>query len=282
MKQMASEVPGDTGTSSPGTQAGDERGEGTAHLAGIAVRPTLLFMAAFALNVTPHEAAHATASYMLGFSSTLFQMWVNPDVAMATSRQAAAIAIAGPIFSLTVGLISWLLYRQRYSRKPGGLLFLMLAITGFYLFLGPVTAATFGGDFNVALRSAGASKLVMNVISASGALILPTMMFFMGKELSFWAPPWFSRSKAVLCTVVGPWLIGTTLITLVYLPLPRFLIAPNFAGSVFWVFAVIGAIVADRIPAARPICSLTRADLIVAAAAFLMVRLLVYGVRLAH
>ena len=78
MKQMASEVPSNTETSSPGTQARYERGAGTAYLIGVAVRPTLLFMTAFALSVTPYEAAHATASYMLGFSSTLYQMWVIP------------------------------------------------------------------------------------------------------------------------------------------------------------------------------------------------------------
>jgi hypothetical protein len=283
MKRMASELPKDMETPSPGTQAGNERGAGTAHLIGVAIRPTLLFMTAFALNVTPHEAAHATAGYILGFNSTLYQMWVNPDAAAATPRQLIANAIAGPIFSLAVGLTSWILYRQRYSRKPSGLFFLMLAIVGFYLFLGPVAAATFGGDFNVALRFAGAPKLLMNVISVVGVLILPTMMYFMGKELSSWAPPWFSRSKAVLCITVGPWLIGTVLITLVYLPLPKFLIGPNFAGSVFWIFAVIGVIQANRtIPAARPIRSLTRTDLILTGAAFLMVRLLVHGVRLAH
>jgi hypothetical protein len=283
MKRMASELPSDMETSSPGTQAGNERGAGTAHLIGVAVRPTLLFMTAFALNVTPHEAAHATAGYILGFSSTLYQMWVNPDAATATPRQLIAIAVAGPIFSLTVGLISWILYRQRYNRKPSGLLFLMLAIVGFYLFFGPVAAATFGGDFNVALRFAGAPKLLMNVISVVGVLILSTMMYFMGKDLSSWAPPWFSLGKAVLSTTMGPWLIGTLLITLVYLPLPKFLIGPNFAGSVFWVFAVIGAILANRtIPAARPIRSLTRTDLILTGTAFLMVRLLVHGVRLAH
>ena len=88
---------------------------------GVAVRPTLLFMAAFALNVTPHEAAHATAGYMLGFSSTLYQMWVNPDAAAATPRQLVAIAVAGPIFSLTLGLIRSVLYRWRYSRRPIGI-----------------------------------------------------------------------------------------------------------------------------------------------------------------
>jgi hypothetical protein len=283
MKQKAPVMPSDMEISPAGTQAVNERSKGTAYLIGVAVRPTLLFMAAFTLNITPHEAAHAATGYMLGFSSTLYQMWVNPDAATATPRQLIAIAVAGPIFSLTLGLISWLLYRQRYSRKPIGLLLLMLAIVGFYLFLGPVAAATFGGDFNVALRFAGASKLLMNVVSVSGVLSLPALMYFMGKELSSWAPPWYSRSKALLCTTIGPWLIGTALVTLVYLPLPRVLIVSNLAGSVFWVFAVIGAILAGRAaPAARPACSLIRTDLIVTAAAFLMVRFSVHGVRLTH
>jgi hypothetical protein len=280
---MATETPNDMVSSSPSVQAGSVRSAGAAYIVGVAFRPTLLFMTAFALNVTPHEAAHAVASYMLGFNSTLYQMWVNPDAASATPRQLIAIAAAGPLFSLTMGLVSSFLYLWRYRRRPSGLLFLMLAIVGFYLFLGPVAAATLGGDFNVALRFAGASKLLMNVISVVGVLILPTMMYFMGKELSSWSPPLFCRSKAVLCTTLGPWLIGTVLITLVYLPLPKFLIGPNLVGSVFWFFAVIGALLADRtIPTARPIRSLTRTDLIVTAAAFLMVRLFVQGLRLAH
>jgi hypothetical protein len=234
-------------------------------------------MTAFALNASPHEATHAVTAYMLGFSSTLYQMWVNPDAAAATPRQLIAIAVAGPIFSLTLGLISFVLYRWRYSRRPSGLLFLMFAIIAFYIPLG----GSILGDIHLALRFGGASKLLMNAISIVAVLMLSTMMYFMGKELCSWAPPWFSRSKAVLCTTVGPWLIGHALITLVYLPLPKFLIAPNLVGSVFWVFAVIGAIRADRtMPAARPIRSLTRADLIVTAAAFLMVRFLVHGVPL--
>ncbi len=244
---------------------------------GVAVRPTLLFVTAFALNATPHEAVHAATAYMLGFSSTLYQMWVNPDAAAATPRQLIAIAVAGPIFSLILGLTSFVLYRWRYSRRPSGLLFLMLAIIAFYIPLG----GSILGDIHLALRFGGASKLLMNAISIVAVLMLSTMMYFMGKELCSWAPPWFSRSKAVLCTTVGPWLIGTVLMTLMYLPFPKFLFVPNLVGSVFWVFAVIGAIRADRtIPVARPIRSLTRSDLIVTAAALLMVRFLVHGVRL--
>jgi hypothetical protein len=130
MNQMRPEVLTDT------TQPGYERGKGIAHRAGVAVRPTLLFMTAFALNASPHETTHALTAFMLGFSSTLYQMWVNPDAAAATPRQLIAIAIAGPIFSLTLGLISFALYRWRYSRRPSGLLFLMLAIIALYTPLG--------------------------------------------------------------------------------------------------------------------------------------------------
>jgi hypothetical protein len=275
---MASEIPNHLVTSSPSLRAGSARGAGAAYRTGIAVRPTLLFVTAFALNATPHEAVHAVTAYMLGFSSTLYQMWVNPDEAAATPRQSIAIALAGPIFSLTVGLVCWLLYRWRYNRRPSGPLVLMIAITAFYIPLG----GAIGGDIHLALQFASASKLLINAISIAAVLMLSTMMFFMGKELSSWAPPWFSRSQAVLCTV-GPWLIGTVLMTLVYLPLPKFLIAPNLVGSAFWLFAVIGACFSNRtIPPVRPIRSLTSADLIVTAAALLMVRLLVHGVRLAH
>jgi len=71
-----------------------------------ALRPSLLSAAAFALVTTPHEAAHAVTAYFLGFNLTLFKMWVNPDAASATPRQIFSVAIAGPIFSLLLALVS--------------------------------------------------------------------------------------------------------------------------------------------------------------------------------
>src|SRR6267142_363205 len=88
---------------------------------GVRCRPTLLFVAAFALNVTPHEIVHAITSYLLGFNSTVFQMWVNPDSAEATPRQVAAIAVSGPLFSLAVGAVCWVLYQRRFRNRPPGL-----------------------------------------------------------------------------------------------------------------------------------------------------------------
>jgi hypothetical protein len=250
---------------------------------GIAARPSLLFASAFALNTTPHEAAHAAVAYLLGFKSTLFKMWVNPDAASASSAQTVAIAAAGPIFSLALGIISWLLYKGRFKQKPSGLLWLMLAIVGIYAFVGPMAAAAFGGDFNIALKATAASRIIQDAVSAVGLVLLPMFMFFMGRELLAWAPSNSSRAKAVLCTTVAPWLIGTVLVLLIYWPLPKFLIAGTLIGSMFWAFAVIGAIFEySRARLAHPTHSLTRSDLIVTLAAVSMVWMLANGLRLAH
>jgi len=104
---------------------------------GVTCRPTLLFVVAFALNVTPHEVVHAITSYLLGFNSTVFQMWMNPDSAEATPRQLAIIAASGPLFSLAVGAVCWVLYQRRFRDRPSGLAFLMIAMVGIYFFLGP-------------------------------------------------------------------------------------------------------------------------------------------------
>jgi hypothetical protein len=244
-----------------------------------AIRPTILFVAAYALSMTPHEAAHAVVAYLLGFSSTLFQLWVNPDAAQATSNQQALIAAAGPLFSVSVAVVSLLIYRKLKCR-PSGLVFLMLGTVGIYIFLGSVLAAAMGGDFNIVLTALGTPKSIRYIVSAIGLILLPLFMFFVGKELLQWAPIGFSRVKAVACTTVAPWLIGTLVATIVYLPLPKFLIGPNLIGSVFWVFAVLGAALGGDLRPSIVLSSISWSDVILLTAAVVMVRLLVPGVHL--
>jgi hypothetical protein len=211
-------------------------------------------------------------------------MWVNPDAASATPIQLALIAAAGPIFSLTVGVISWLLYKKKmYKWKPVGFFFLMMAMVGIYSFLGPVAGAAVGGDFNIALAFLGIPRIIQVGASATGLVLLSLFMFFIGRELSWWAPHSFGRTKNVVYTTVAPWLVGTVFILLIYWPLPRFLIASTLFSSVFWVFAVMGATFGfSRRGTAHPTPSLTGPDLIVIVAALIMVRVLTHGIRLAH
>jgi hypothetical protein len=85
------------------------------HTWAVASRPTLLFVVAYALNVTPHEIVHALTSYSLAFNFTVFQTRLNPDSAEATPSQLAIIAISGPLFSLLGNLILyWWCETDRY------------------------------------------------------------------------------------------------------------------------------------------------------------------------
>jgi hypothetical protein len=193
----------------------------TWNLLGVACRPTLLFIAAYALNMIPHEAAHAAVAYILGFSSTLFQLWINPDAVQASPEQQAFIAVAGPLFSLAVGAVCLLPY-QKLKHRPSGLMFLMLGTIGIYTFLRNLFAASMGGDFNIALTALGAPRVPRFVASGAGLILLPLFMFFVGRELLGWAPPDFGRVKAVAYARVAPWMIGTLLVTVLYLPLRPF------------------------------------------------------------
>ena len=223
------------------------------------------------------------AGYLLGFNSTLFQMWVDPDAASATPTQLALIAVAGPIFSFAVGATSWLLYKKIYRWRSSGLFLLMMALVGIYSFLGPVAGAGFGGDFNTAFKFLGMSRIILDVASAVGTVLLALFMFFMGIELSSWAPSSFGRVTNVICTTVAPWLVGALLVLLVYSPLPRFFIGATIFGSVFWVFAVIGAAFGfSKTRIAHPTSPLTWIDMLVTLGALIMVRILALGIRLAH
>jgi hypothetical protein len=253
------------------------------HTLGVACRPTLVFVVAFALNVTPHKIVHALTGYLLGFNSTVFQMWVNPDAAEAARWQTVLIAGSGPFFSLTVGAVSWLIYKHGFAERPAGLGFLMVSIVGIYSFLGPLAGTALGGDFHIVFTSLNVAATFGYLTSTIGFLLLPIFMYYSGRELFRWVPSEFGRVKVVVCAAVVPWVVGTAILLLVYWPLPRFLIGSMVAGSVFWVFAVLGGALSpsSRRPA-ETLSSFTRSDLVLSIVALTMVRLLVTGIRLVH
>jgi hypothetical protein len=249
----------------------------------IAARPTLLFVAAYALNATPHELAHAIAARLLGFSSTVYQMWVNPDSATATPGQLAAIAVAGPVFSLTFGVLCLLLYARHFRLRPSGLIFLMLALVGVDCFLGPMAGAAFGGDFHAALNFLGAPAWAGIAVSLPGWIFLAAFMFAMGRELVGWVPQNFRRNASIFSAAVAPALIGTLLIVVLYWPLPQLLVFSTIDGAFFWFFAAAGAAFSPKRPRPhRVLAAFTLPDAVVCVAAIALVRVFAMGIRLAH
>lgn len=248
-----------------------------------AARPTLLFVAAYALNSSPHEATHALVAYALGFNSTLFQMWVNPDTASASPRDLAIIAAAGPVFSLAVGAICGLLYWRVSRSRPAGLFLLMMSLIGIYSFLGPLAGASFGGDFQAALEFIDAPKSVRLAATTLGLLLLACWMFCMGMELPRWAPKHSGRLVKVVVTIVAPWVVGVGLVALLYWPLPRPLLGSTFSGSVFWLFAIAGAMYrTSKKPSESMGVAMGWPDVVLLVSALVLVRILAQGIRIAH
>jgi len=249
----------------------------------VVARPSFLFAAAFALSISPHELAHGLVAFFLGFDVTLYQMWVYPEAASARPSQLVLIALAGPLFSLLSGLLYAALYVRRYRNSPPGLIFLFLSSISLYSFLGPLVGAAFGGDFNAAARFLSIPWPALLVFSILGAIALPVFLFFVGRELSRWAPPRLSRWQNVLCTVLAPWILGTSISLWLYRPLPQYLQNSSLFGSAFWLFAVLGA--ALGYPRRRPAPvspAFIPADYALFAAALLIVRALVQGIHLSH
>jgi hypothetical protein len=264
------------------TRATLQRSERLSTLA-VAARPTILFVVAYALNTTPHEAFHALTAYMLGFNSTIFQMWVNPDPASATPDQLATIAAAGPIFSVTAGIICLLIYATHLRLRPSGLLFLMLAFVGILCFLGPMAGAPFGGDFHLAFGFLEAPGWIAVLVSIVGWLFIVLFTLAMGRELAGWVPGQFGRTATVLSATMAPALIGTVLILALYWPLPRFLVSSTIAGAFFWIPAMIGAALGTKRPRTeRVLAAFTVADAAVTIGAIIMIRTFALGIRLAH
>ena len=259
------------------------RRAGIARALTTAARPTLLFVVAYAFNTTPHEAFHALTAYLLGFNSTIYQMWVNPDQASATPSELATIAAAAPIFSLTAGVVCLLIYTSRFRLRPSGLLFLMLAFVGIVCFLAPMAGSTFGGDFHTTFEFLAAPRWISAIVSVVGWLALIAFTFLMGHELAGWVPPQFGPAGTVISAAVAPAVAGTLLIVFLYWPLPRSLILSTMSGAGFWLPTMIGAALGFARPRPqRELAAFTWQDAVVGVTAIVMIRVFATGVRLAH
>ena len=244
------------------------------------LRPTVLFVAAYAIVGALHEWAHAATAYLLGVPSTLFHFGVDVDRARATLNQQAAIGVAGPLFVFALGLGCWLAYRKvRDSRIELPLLY--LAMFGMGTLFGNLISASFVGDFS---RAAQLFQLPMPVrygLSIVGALLLCGLSFLVGTELRKWTPAAAGGVKAMIGVVAVPAILGTAVAVLVYLPLPSGMALARIGESSFWIFAAAGTLLSRKQPAqgARDF-GLGRADLVILLLAVAMVRMVVGGIAL--
>jgi hypothetical protein len=204
------------------------------------VKLTLLFFSARALNTILHELSHALTAYCLHIRSTMFHLFVNPDTSHATPQEIVLIAAVGPVFSLCLGILSWIVYRKSRASTLK-LLMLYSATFGISIFLGNLFSTAFGGDFNTVARAANIPSAMRYIVTAIGLMLLAGFMYRVGQEfVSFGLGIKGGKMKVIVCTIILPCFLGTVLMVLAYLPLPVNLIVGMIGELIFWIFAVIG------------------------------------------
>lgn len=218
----------------------------TREKSNLAINFTLAFILTNIMEMTLHECGHFVAGLLAGDKPILYHNAVKHATDLITPGKRIAIAAAGPIVSLVIGLTFALLLRTRRKADATGLFFLEMSIFGFIGVLGYTMVAPFFsyGDTGFVFRALGFPMWV--VIGISGISILA--LFLTLKALA----PYFvsfigtsdaanvqNRRPVVSRMIAVPVMLGTLITTLLNLPSPTplSLIAPIcIPMSLFWVY----------------------------------------------
>jgi len=244
------------------------------------VRPVAWFAAGSILTTILHELAHVSTAFALGVRSTLFNYSGALDLtpAQAASNLPAIIRVAGPVFCLVVGLVSWLAFR-RARDSAAGLPLLYFSVFGIGTFCGNLMSTSFVGDFSSAAEALGLPMTIRYAVSAVGALSLAAVHFWAGRELVRWVPAGIGRVAGTLGIVALPVVLGTAAVILVNQPMANTTVNARIAEAGFWLFAALGALLAGR-DSQKVHGSLAPrwGDAVVSLFAVLLVRIMVRGI----
>ncbi|MDX1685897.1 MAG: hypothetical protein R3275_11725 [Saprospiraceae bacterium] len=210
----------------------------------IALNSTILYLIAFLITTMVHEGAHAIVGLYFGSDPVLHHNYVEHFSKQGLPTiQLCAIALAGPLISLTQGIIAGRAF-LRSSRSGLLHLFLIwLSVLGFnnflgYLMTGPIFQMGDVGKFYALVNL----PLVYQILFAvTGAALLLYIAYRMTKpflEFSYkreWVNDGPSRKNFNFHTIILPWVLGSVVMTILYLP-PVALISiiyPVMSGFVF-------------------------------------------------
>src|SRR5690606_30347715 len=210
----------------------------------IAINSAVLYITAFLATTLIHELGHAVTGKILGSDPVLHHNFVahlSPE--NISPEQTVAIALAGPILSLLQGIVAGITYLKSKRHNLKTLFLLWFAILGLNNFLGyMMTGFLFQeGDIGRAFAILGIPLAMQIAISVLAALALLFMAYKMTKPfLKFsyraqWVDSEGSRVTFSLHTLILPWILGSAVVTLAYLPIQAIvsIIYPVMSGFVF-------------------------------------------------
>jgi len=241
-------------------------------------RPVVLLAAAYMIVIVVHESAHALAAYAFNLPFTLFHFGVILPRDAGTRMQLAAIAVAGPLSSLLIGLLCWFCYRRARGLRSE-LLWLYFTTFGLGGFVGNLMSTAFVGDFGRVAINLRVPLVARYAASITGFVLVSAIHFMVGWELHRLSPTGSSRLRSLIVMVVIPLVAGTAIVTLSSIPIPSALVFGRFAETSFWVFAAVGLLMSRRTSSGTSqTLQLSWADMAMLATAVIAVRILAGGI----
>ncbi len=204
----------------------------------------LLYVTAFLLTTIVHEFAHGIIGGMNGSNPVIHHNYVE-HLAMdhLTIRQQILIALAGPLVSLLQGLIVGYVYLRSPRERMIDLFLLWATVLGFNNFLGYLMTGPFfgGGDIGKIYAISDTPAWVQIALAVAGAcallfiaykLTVPFLRFAFERD---WLTTGRARKNFSLHILILPWMIGSVVVTLLYLPVIAIvsIIYPIMSGMVF-------------------------------------------------
>jgi len=210
----------------------------------IFINSTILYVIAFILTTVLHELAHALAGMLYSSQPVLHHHYVEHlSWSHLSIQEQAFISLAGPLISLVQGLLVGLIYFKSTKQGLTKLFLLWLSILGIFNFLGYLmTGPIFqNGDIGKVLALFNTSVWFQILIAFIGAALLLfvaynlTKLFLRFSYKEEWINSGKSRKNFSFYILILPWLIGSVVMTILYLPIVAVvsIIYPFTSGMVF-------------------------------------------------
>lgn len=149
----------------------------------IVINSTLLFVIATMFQQTLHEIAHfITAIFFHSNAISLHHNYIQHDSSLISLNARLIIASAGPLFSLVIGILFYLICASYPKRNLGFLFCLYMSVFGCINFGGYMLVSPFftGGDTGFVFKQLGFPVWLTIALALGGALFL----FYSMKKLS--------------------------------------------------------------------------------------------------
>lgn len=212
----------------------------------ITINSALIYVIAFLTTTIIHELAHAIIGLLCNSDPVIHHNYVRHLSSEQLSvNQKVAIALAGPVVSLIQGIVSGFVYSTR-SRNPHGLSHLFLlwfSVLGLFNFLGYLMTGIFfkKGDIGKAYLITNTPLWLQITLAIIAALFMLLVAYKMtAPYLKFsYKDQWIDNGKAKKSfsfhVLFLPWMIGTTMVTLLYFPIVAIvsIIYPITSGFIF-------------------------------------------------